>query len=182
MLSCQGEAGEAMAGGEREWGSSSSATTGCRDLLATWHTAGHHAWPSPWGRSQGWGAARCTQGDAGRGEVGLKAGSDAGSPDLRAGGRRTHCVTPGEYSRGDRLMLSLPASPGAGSLSADSSRPGVSVPRDAFLAFGLGAHPRLLSALTPLPQVLPTARSCCRASTLASLPPPPPPPAALEGP
>lgn len=184
MLSHQGEAGEATAGGERGWGSSNSATTGCTDLLATWHPAGHRAWPSPGGRSQSWGAASFAQRDAGRGEVVLKAGGCAASPDLRAGGRRTHCVIPGEYSRGDRLMHSLPASPGADSLAADSSRPGASIPQDTFLAFGLGAHPRLPSALTPRPQALPTPRSCCKACTLASLPPPSPPPppaAALEG-
>lgn len=77
-------------------------------------------------------------------------------------------------------MHSLPASPGADSLAADSSRPGPSIPQDTFLAFGLRAHPSPLSALTPHPQVLPTPRSCCRACTLASLPPPPP-LAALEG-
>lgn len=179
MLSRQGEAGEATAGGERAWGSSNSVTTGCRDLLAAWHPARHHAWPSPRGRSQGWGAACSTQGDAGWRVVGLKAGGGVGSPDLREGGRRTHCVIPGEYSRGDRLMHSLPASPGADSLAADSSRLGASIPQDTFLAFGLGAHPRLPSALTPRPKALPTPRSCRRASTLTSLPPPPPP--ALEG-
>lgn len=138
----------------------------------------------PWGQVTELGCCQLRTEGCRREEVVLKAGGCAGSPDLRAGGRRTHCVIPGEYSRGDRLMHSLPASPGADSLAADSSRPGASIPQDTFLAFGLGAHPRLPSALTPRPQALPTPRSCCRASTLASLPPPSPPPppaAALEG-
>lgn len=64
-------------------------------------------------------------------------------------------------------MLSLPASPGADSLAADSSRPGASIPQGTFLAFGLGAHP---SCCQPSPH----ARRCCQHPDPAAEPPPSP--------
>lgn len=85
MLSLQGEAGEAMLDGE---GNGAAATVPPWGAENCWQlgTLQGITLARPWGQVTGLG--RCP-GDAGRGEVGLKAGGDAGSPDLEReqGGR-----------------------------------------------------------------------------------------------